>query len=57
MSVIPFGFVGAILSHMVMGHPLSVLSFFVMLAVTGIVVNDILVMMIRFNELRKEVQP
>lgn len=54
MSVIPFGFVGAIIGHMVMGHPLSVLSFFGMLAVSGVVVNDSLVMMSRFNELGEE---
>lgn len=52
MSVIPFGLVGAIIGHGVMGTPLSVLSFFGMLAVIGVVVNDSLVMMTRFNELR-----
>ncbi len=50
MSVIPFGFVGAVIGHWVMGFPLSVLSFFGMLAVTGVVVNDSLVLLSRFNE-------
>lgn len=54
MSVIPFGFVGAILGHKITGFPLSVLSFFGMLAVMGIVVNDSLVMITRFNEIRDE---
>jgi multidrug efflux pump subunit AcrB len=54
MSVIPFGFVGALIGHWFNGLPLSILSFFGMLAVTGVVVNDSLVMMTRFNELREE---
>lgn len=53
MSVIPFGFVGAVLGHWIMGFPLSVLSFFGMLAVMGVVVNDSLVMLTRYNELRE----
>lgn len=57
MSVIPFGFVGAITGHWIMGYPLSVLSFFGMLAVTGVVVNDSLVMLTRFNELRQAGTP
>ncbi len=54
MAAIPFGFVGATIGHMVTGHPLSVLSFFGLLAATGVVVNDSLVMMTRLNELREE---
>jgi multidrug efflux pump subunit AcrB len=54
LSVIPFGFVGAILGHYLTGFPISVLSLFGMLAVMGIVVNDSLVMMTRFNELQEE---
>lgn len=54
MSVIPFGFVGAVIGHWINGVPLSILSFFGMLAVTGVVVNDSLVMMTRYNDLREE---
>jgi len=50
MSVIPFGAVGGVIGHWVMGFPLSVLSFFGMLAVTGVVVNDSLVLLSRFND-------
>ncbi|MDJ0842326.1 MAG: efflux RND transporter permease subunit [Acidobacteriota bacterium] len=57
MAVIPFGFVGAMLGHWIMGVPLSILSFFGMLAVTGVVVNDSLVMLTRFNSLREEGMP
>ena len=54
MSVIPFGFVGAVIGHGITGHSLSVLSFFGMLAVMGIVVNDSLVMLTRYNDLREQ---
>lgn len=52
MSVVPFGFLGAAAGHLIMGVPLSLLSFFGMLALTGIVVNDSLVMMTRYNQER-----
>ena len=54
MSVIPFGFAGAVAGHFIAGVPLSVLSFFGMLALAGIVVNDSLVMLTRFNDLLTE---
>ena len=57
MAVIPFGFVGAMIGHAVMGYPLSILSFFGMLAAMGVVVNDSLVMLTRYNEIRNEGQP
>lgn len=54
MSVVPFGFAGAIVGHLIVGIPVSVLSFFGMLALTGVVVNDSLVMMTRYNQFREE---
>ncbi|WP_394237870.1 efflux RND transporter permease subunit [Pseudomonas anguilliseptica] len=50
MAVIPFGFAGAIFGHGIMGLPISLLSMFGMLAMTGIVVNDSLVLMTQFNQ-------
>ncbi len=50
MAVIPFGFAGAIFGHGLMGLPISLLSMFGMMAMTGIVVNDSLVLMTRFNQ-------
>lgn len=50
MAVIPFGFVGAAFGHLIMGVPLSLLSFFGMLALTGVVINDSLVMLTRYNQ-------
>ena len=44
MSAIPFGLIGAIWGHVVMGMDLTVLSMFGIVALTGVVVNDSLVM-------------
>ncbi|WCE30763.1 efflux RND transporter permease subunit [Vibrio sp. SCSIO 43137] len=49
MAVIPFGFAGAIFGHYLMGLPISLLSMFGMMAMTGIVINDSLVLITRFN--------
>jgi multidrug efflux pump subunit AcrB len=43
MSSIPFGLIGAVLGHLIMGYSLSVMSLFGMVALTGVVVNDSLV--------------
>lgn len=51
MSVIPFGFAGAIYGHGIMGLSFSLLSMFGLMAMTGVVVNDSLVLMTRFNQL------
>lgn len=52
MSVIPFGLIGAVLGHLVMGMDLSILSFMGMLALTGVVVNDSLVLVDYVNQQR-----
>lgn len=52
MSVIPFGLVGAILGHIIMGMNLTINSLLGMLALSGVVVNDSLVLINRFNQLR-----
>jgi multidrug efflux pump subunit AcrB len=44
MSAIPFGIVGAVLGHLIMGYSLSVLSMFGVVALSGVVVNDSLVL-------------
>ena len=51
MAVIPFGFAGAIYGHGLMGLSVSLLSLFGMMAMTGVVINDSLVLMTRFNQL------
>jgi multidrug efflux pump subunit AcrB len=54
MSVIPFGLVGATLGHLIMGMNLTINSILGMLALSGVVVNDSLVLIDRYNQLRQE---
>ena len=54
MAAIPFGVVGAILGHLIMGFNLSMLSIFGIVALSGVVVNDSLLMIDRINQSRKE---
>lgn len=49
MFAIPFGFVGAILGHLLYGISLSMMSFFGLVALTGIVVNDAIVLIVAIN--------
>ncbi|MEM9557988.1 MAG: efflux RND transporter permease subunit [Acidobacteriota bacterium] len=56
MAVIPFGILGAIFGHWVHGLPMSILSFFGLLALSGIVVNDSLLLVATFNANRREGQ-
>ncbi|MGI9286260.1 MAG: efflux RND transporter permease subunit, partial [Pseudomonadales bacterium] len=44
MGVIPFGFIGAVVGHMVLDMPISNLSLFGILALAGVVVNDSLIL-------------
>jgi multidrug efflux pump subunit AcrB len=57
MSVLPFGVVGAILGHMLLGLNLSILSLMGMLALTGVVVNDSLLLVDYVNRRRAEGRP
>ncbi len=54
MSVIPFGVIGAVLGHLIMGSTLTLLSLMGMLALTGVVVNDSLVLVDYINKKRTE---
>ncbi|MGB2823629.1 MAG: efflux RND transporter permease subunit, partial [Phycisphaerae bacterium] len=49
MVAIPFGLVGAVIGHWVFGYDVTLLSLFGMVALTGIVVNDSLVLIDRVN--------
>ena len=55
MSAIPFGFTGAVIGHLIMGMPLTVLSIIGIVALAGVVVNDGLVMVDFINRYRREV--
>lgn len=52
MFIIPFGSVGAIVGHYVLGYSLSMISFFGLVALSGIVINDSLVLVVTTNRLR-----
>lgn len=53
MTAIPFGMVGAIFGHLVMSWDLSMFSVIGMVAVSGVVVNDSLVLVDYVNRARK----
>ena len=44
MGVIPFGMIGAIFGHWVTGYPLSMMSLMGVIALSGVVVNDSLIL-------------
>ena len=54
MLALPFGIIGALLGHMIMGITPSYLSIFGMLALAGVVVNDSLVMVDYINRRRDQ---
>lgn len=54
MSVIPFGMVGAVVGHLVLGQAVSVLSICGIIALAGVVVNDSLIMVDFVNRARAE---
>ena len=57
MIVIPFGLIGAIGGHILMGQPMSILSVLGFVALAGVVVNDSLVLVDFINHERKEGKP
>lgn len=50
MFTVPFGIIGAVFGHLLMGYNLSMISMFGMVALTGVVVNDAIVLIERVNE-------
>lgn len=57
MSVIPFGLIGAVIGHIVMGKAISMFSLFGLVALSGVVVNDSLIMVDFINKARQEGVP
>jgi multidrug efflux pump subunit AcrB len=51
MGLIPFGIIGAVIGHLVMGIPVSILSFLGIVALAGIIVNDSVVLIHKYNSL------
>ncbi|MEM6664183.1 MAG: efflux RND transporter permease subunit [Pseudomonadota bacterium] len=54
MMAIPFGFVGAVIGHEIMGYGLSVISIFGIIALSGVVINAGIVMIDYANKKRQE---
>ncbi len=54
MSVIPFGAIGAVIGHWIMGMNLTIFSLLGLMALIGVVVNDSLVLVDYINKKREE---
>jgi multidrug efflux pump subunit AcrB len=54
MGVIPFGIIGAIVGHWVAGYPMSMMSMMGVIALSGVVVNDSLILVDFANKAMKE---
>ncbi|MDF7807702.1 efflux RND transporter permease subunit [Pontiellaceae bacterium B12219] len=54
MVSIPFGVVGAVVGHLMLGYTLSLMSLFGVVALSGVVVNDSLVFIDFANQKRRE---
>jgi multidrug efflux pump subunit AcrB len=52
LLIIPFGIVGAIFGHWVLGYQLTILSFIGLLGLAGILVNDSIILVARLEERR-----
>ncbi|RUM36714.1 MAG: AcrB/AcrD/AcrF family protein [Desulfobulbus sp.] len=50
LFTVPFGIIGAVFGHLLMHYDLSMMSMFGMVALTGVVVNDAIVLIERINE-------
>ena len=57
MGAIPFGIVGAVWGHVLMGLDLAMLSLFGVVALSGVVVNDSLILISFYNQLRAGGRP
>ncbi|MBT8492412.1 MAG: efflux RND transporter permease subunit, partial [Deltaproteobacteria bacterium] len=53
MTAIPFGFVGALWGHVLLGFDLSMMSWMGVVALAGVVVNDSLILVVAVNQFRE----
>ncbi|MGB5894980.1 MAG: efflux RND transporter permease subunit, partial [Ignavibacteriaceae bacterium] len=53
MSLIPLGVIGAVMGHYIVGIPVSILSFLGLVALAGIIINDSVVLVDKYNNLLK----
>ncbi len=54
MIMIPFGFIGAVLGHYILGLTMSILSMFAIIALAGIVVNNSIILVATIERRMKE---
>ncbi|MDH5474951.1 MAG: efflux RND transporter permease subunit [Cyclobacteriaceae bacterium] len=54
IAMIPLGWMGASIGHGIEGHPVSLLSAWGMIALSGVIINDAVVFLAKFNSLVKE---
>ena len=57
MSVIPFGLIGAIFGHWLLGIDLTILSMFGLFGLAGIVVNDSIILVVSYKSLKESGTP
>ncbi|MEM6543724.1 MAG: efflux RND transporter permease subunit [Pseudomonadota bacterium] len=57
LTAVPFGIMGAILGHLMLGLSVSMVSLLGVIACSGVVVNDNLVLIDRINQLRNQGRP
>ncbi len=50
MAIIPFGFIGAVMGHFVMGYDLTMLAMIALLGLAGILINDSIVLVVQIQE-------
>lgn len=56
MLSIPFGIIGAVIGHVLLGYELSLISLFGIVALAGVIINDSLVLVVTANSFRSEQQ-
>jgi hydrophobic/amphiphilic exporter-1 (mainly G- bacteria), HAE1 family len=57
LAAVPFGLIGAVTGHLVMGYPMTILSMIGIVALTGIVVNDSLILVDFINHEHRDGKP
>jgi multidrug efflux pump subunit AcrB len=57
LSAIPFGIIGAVIGHILLGYDISLISLMGVIALSGVVVNDSLIMLHFANNKRKDTKP
>lgn len=57
MLAVPLGLVGAIIGHLIMDLDLTILSLFGLFGLSGIVINDSIILLSRYKHLRAEGMP